>query len=170
MVFVAGQKLGASDLNNLTTAGYVVGRNRRTTAITTTASTQATAQRILSTIASVTTGRSYRISYQGEHFSATVPTSTQVELRITTDNTEPTTSSTQIERSILNHEVANVPDTTHISILYPATATVTLRVVATFFRAVGGAGTMSATSAATSPCEIVIEDCGPTVTVSGTVY
>lgn len=169
MTFTAGQKLGASDLNNLVTSGYVVGRNRRTSAITTTTTTSGTAQRIISTTASVVSGRSYLISYQGEHFCSAVPASTGVELRITTDNTEPTTSSTQVERSILNHEVASVPDTTHISITYPATATGTLRVVATFHRPVGS-GTLTATSSATAPCELVITDAGPTVAVSGTVY
>lgn len=169
MVFTAGQKLGATDLNNLVTSGYVIGRNRRTADISTTVTTQATAARIISTIAAVVNGRSYRVSYQGEHYASAVPTSTQLALVFTTNNTEPVNTSSQMERSIINHEVIATPDTTHISIIYPATATGTLRVAATFHRP-NGSGTLTATSAATAPCEIAIEDCGPTVAVSGTVY
>jgi hypothetical protein len=147
----------------------VVGRNRRTTSISTTASTSGTAQRIISAFASVVNGRTYKLWAHLEIDAATVPATSQVEMRITTNGAEPTVSSTQVARALTDHRVASVPDSLDVIGLYPATATGTLGVMVAFFRAVGS-GTLTNDATSVSLGEIAIEDMGPTVSTSGTVY
>lgn len=161
--------LAAMVTDTATRTQGVVGRNRRTTTLSTTASTSGTAQRIISTTASVTNGRTYKLWAHLEVDAATVPATSQVEMRYTTNNTEPTVSSTQVARAVTDHRVASVPDSLDVIGLYPATASGTLRVAVMLFRAVGS-GTLTVDATSTSLGEIVIEDMGPTVSTSGTVY
>ena len=147
----------------------VVGRNRRTTSIGTTASTSATAQRIISAFASVVNGRTYKLWAHLEIDAATVPATSQVEMRVTTNGTEPTVSSTQVARALTDHRVASVPDSLDVIGLYPSAFTGTLGVMVAFFRAIGS-GTLTNDDTSTSLAEIVIEDMGPTVGTSGTIY
>ena len=147
----------------------VVGRNRRTTSIGTTASTSATAQRIISAFASVVNGRTYKLWAHLEIDAGTVPATSQVEMRVTTNGTEPTVSSTQVARALTDHRVASVPDSLDVIGLYPSAFTGTLGVMVAFFRAIGS-GTLTNDDTSTSLAEIVIEDMGPTVGTSGTIY
>lgn len=156
-----------TDLANRTLG--VVGRNRRTTSKSTTASTSGTAQRIISAFASVTNGRTYKLWAHLEIDAATVPATSQVEMRVTTDGTEPTTSSTQVARALTDHRVASVPDSLDVIGLYPAAFTGTLGVMVSVFRAIGS-GTLTNDATSVSLGEIAIEDMGPTVSTSGTVY
>lgn len=163
-----------SDVTSLTTdlaarSQGVVGRNRRTTSISTTATTSGTAQRIISAFASVVSGRTYKLWAHLEIDAATVPATSQVEMRTTTDGTEPTVFSTQVARALTDHRVASVPDSLDVIGLYPCGFTGTLGVMVAVFCAIGS-GTLTNDAATTSLGEIVIEDMGPTVSTSGTVY
>lgn len=165
--FLGGTKARASALNALLAAGTVVGRNRRTTNLPTAAG--GAIIRVLSTIAVVEAGRMYRVWVQGEHDCGIAPATSQPELRYTTNNTEPTTASTVLTRTLIDHRVATVPDLMHLDALYIPAATGTFRVALCTQRVVG-AGAVAVIASATSPCELVVEDVGPTVAVSGTIY
>jgi hypothetical protein len=162
MAIVAGQKIRASDLN---TIGVVVARNRRTT--NTPAVTAAT--RVLSVIAPVTSGRTYRVLCHGEAFAASVPTTSQLELRYTTNNVEPTTTAPVLARALVNHEVTAVPDTFTIVGEYLSSTTGTLRVVLCTTRVVG-TSTVTVVGDPAFPTHLSVEDVGPTVATTGTVY
>jgi hypothetical protein len=163
MAFTAGQKLRASDLNLL---GSVVGRNLRTT----NSSTFTTIARILSTRAPVKNGRSYRVACQGEVFGNSGAITAQMELRRTTDDTEPTTTSTVLGRALIRvTDTTGVPETFGIETFFHATADGFLRVALCGTRAVGSV-TVAVSADATFPAFIVIEDIGDTVAASGTVY
>src|SRR3546814_17140684 len=101
MTFVAGQKVRASELNDASTAvdQSIVGRNRRTSDSTPAASIV----RVLSVIAPVIAGRTYRVVCDGELYSVLGAATSQSELRYTTNNTEPTTSSTILGRALVRH-------------------------------------------------------------------
>jgi hypothetical protein len=163
MTFVAGTKLRASELNRL---GACVARNRRTTnsaAIT-------TIQRVLSVRAPVVNGRTYRVIAHGEVFGLSGATTTQNELRHTTNDTEPTTTSTVLARALVRHDsTGGVPDSVTIVGEFNATATGFLRVALCCTR-VAGAVTVSWAADPTFPTTLVVEDLGLTVAVSGTVY
>ena len=88
MAFTAGQKIRAGDLNRL---GQIVGRNTRTNLYL---GTMGTRNRILSVRAPVDAGRTYRVWTILECQPTDANTTAQVELRYTTNDTEPTTSST----------------------------------------------------------------------------
>lgn len=163
-------RVDTHDAQFVTHDGYgrgVVGRNRRTTTIATLSS--GAIIRVLSVIAPVTSGRTYRVWVQGEHDCGVAPATTQPELRFTTNNTEPTTTSTVLSRTVIDHRVAAVPDLMHLDVLYPSVFTGTLRVALCTQRVIGSGG-VAVIASATSPCELVIEDVGLTVATSGTVY
>jgi hypothetical protein len=161
----AGSFVLDNDLNNAVAGGTVIGRNKRTTNLTTTGAIV----RVLSTIATVEVGRMYRVWAQGEADAGTVPATSQPELRYTTNNTEPLTSSPVLARTVIDHRVAGVPDLLHLDALYiPATNHI-FRVVLCHQRVVG-AGSVSIIASATSACELVVQDAGETVATSGTVY
>lgn len=162
MAFTAGGKIRAADLNRL---GAIVGRNQRTTNIGTTGAII----RVLSTTAPVVAGRTYRVSAMFEVDAATVPATTQDELRYTTNNTEPTTSSPILNRYLCDHRVSGVPDSEFIEALFFASTTGTLRVALCIQRVVG-AGTVTLAGDPSFPSTLTIEDMGDTVATSGTVY
>jgi hypothetical protein len=168
MTFVAGQKLRASELNDAIVTG-VVGRNIRTTDQTGITTTEV---RTLSTSANVVNGRSYRVWAQFEAYKSAVDATvvlTQHSLRYTTDNTEPTITSTILHRTIFKHDIMATPDSLHCDALFHSAATGVFRVALTSLIAVGS-GTATVAASATVPCILVIEDAGPTVTATGTVY
>lgn len=162
MAIVAGQKIRASDLN---TIGVVVARNRRTT----NSPLATVATRILSVIAPVTSGRTYRVLAHGEAFAPSVPASSQIELRYTTNNTEPTTTSPVLARALVNHEVAGVPDNFTIVGEFLSSTTGTLRVCMCNTRVVGTSN-VSVVGDPAFPTHLSVEDVGPTVATTGTVY
>ena len=98
--------------------GPIVGRYERSTNLT----VGATLTRILSTIATVRAGRTYRIRFKCEGTAASAGATSQVELRYTTNNTEPTTSSTLLNRALWDHRQAAIPDTIVAEGLYHAGA------------------------------------------------
>lgn len=165
MPFTAGQKLKASDLNSATGDG-VIARNIRATGITPPGSTNT---RMLSTIATVTSGRSYKVTAKMEAVSTVSGVTSQTELHYTTDGTEPTSSSTIMGRTIWDHRTSGVPDTVIVEGYYHALASGTFRVALTGYRVVG-TGDIAFSGAATYPMTLTVEDVGLTVAVSGTVY
>ncbi|MGB3443896.1 MAG: chitobiase/beta-hexosaminidase C-terminal domain-containing protein [Actinophytocola sp.] len=153
-----------------TTNYQVIARNERDTNATTTATTAGTAYRIFNTGGPILAGRTYEISGRGSLRSNTAGVTAQIDFRYTTNGTEPTTSSTQIAREILDLADTNVPETITWKFNYEATADVTLRVVAAMFTASGGGQLIFEAAAGPSPGEIVITDMGPTVAISGNIY
>lgn len=164
-LFTAGQLVTASDLNDLPVG--IVGRNQRTSNIT--SSSGATPIRTLSTIASVVSGRTYRVSAMFEVSAATADATSQNELRYTTDNTEPLVSSTVLNRSLIEHGLSGVPDSVFIEAFFICTATGTFRVALCISR-VAGAGNITLEAGATFPATLTVEDMGLTVSTTGTVY
>lgn len=163
MAFTAGQRVRASELNRL---GQIVGRNQR---VTDSAGISAIA-RVLSVTAPVKAGRSYRIICDGEVFSVSGAATSQHELRYTTNNTEPLTTSAIIGRALIRHDsTTGVPDQCHIEGLFNCVADGTLRVVVTTTRAVGAVN-VAWTAASTYPMLLLVEDAGDTVATTGTVY
>lgn len=163
MVFTTGSRIRASELNRL---GALVGRNQRTT----NSAAFTTIVRILSTRGAVKSGRTYRVRSQCEVFPTGGTGISQMELRYTTNDTEPTTGSTVLGRALTGHDTAGVPDTVTIETYHYASADGFLR-VALCGTKVGGTGTGCAVSAdATFPCFITIEDTSDTVATSGIVY
>lgn len=165
--FTAGQKLRASDL--LAFPLGLVARNQRTTTIATTASTAGTAQRILSTGGPVVSGRIYRVSFRGAPRCSAVDATAELWLRYTTNGTEPTASSTGLAQCDVELGTADVPETVFLSKLYVPGSDHTFTVTAAFHRAVGS-GTVTMDTSSTNPTEIVIEDLGESVSISGTIY
>lgn len=167
MTFVAGQKLKASDLNDA--IGYgIIARQQRTTDITTTGAIT----RVMGTIATVTSGRTYAVRAQAEMYkSAATATDvvSQSELRYTTDGTEPTVTSTVLDRAIIHHQITGTPEMLNFTGLFHCTSSGTFRVVLTMIRAVG-TGNITLSGGAAFPAVLVIQDVGLTVAVSGTVY
>lgn len=162
MAFTAGQKVRASALNQI---GVIVGRSQRTTNST----ASATIVRVLSVIAPVVAGRSYRVWCDGEIFSTSTACVAQSELRYTTNNTEPATSSTVLGRSLTPTAAGGTPNMCHIEAFFHAVSTGTLRVAVTTTRVVG-ADTVSWTADATYPMLLVVEDIGDTISTTGTIY
>lgn len=163
MAFTAGQKIRAGDLNRL---GQIVGRNTRTNLYL---GTMGTRNRILSVRAPVDAGRTYRVWTILECQPTDANTTAQVELRYTTNDTEPTTSSTQLARGVCRTPVAGQPVTLYVEGLFAATSAGYLRVAAVGFRA-AGTGYMDFGGAPTYPMLLVVQDAGDTVSTSGTVY
>lgn len=163
----AGSFVLDEDLNAAVAAGTVIGRNRRTTTLAT--ASGGGIIRVLSAIAAVELGRMYRVWVQGEADAGVVPATSQPELRYTTNNTEPLTSSTVLARTVIDHRVAGVPDLLHLDALYIPASDHTFRVALCHQRVVGS-GAVAIIASATSPCDLVIEDAGEVVAVSGTVY
>ena len=166
----AAYTLSASDISTGTLASarlpsFIVGRNQRTSVHT----TSGTIARTLSTTSSVVSGRIYRVWAQFEMYAASAPATSQCELRFTTDNTEPTTTSTVLARALTDHRVTDVPDFVHIDGLYVPASSHTFRVALCVSRVVGS-GNISVSAGATFPAQLVIEDLGPSVSTSGTVY
>ena len=141
-------------------------RNQRTTN-----STLASAiVRVLSVTAPVIAGRTYRVVCDGEVYSNTGAATTQHELRYTTNNTEPTTSSTVLGRAIVRHDsTTGTPDQCHIEALFMCVSTGTLRVAVTTTRVIGSV-TVAWTADATYPMTLTVQDVGDTVSATGTVY
>lgn len=168
MTFVAGEKLRASDLNDAIAAvdQSIVGRNRRTTDSTQSSSII----RVLSVIAPVVAGRTYRVVCDGQTFSNSGAATSQHELRYTTDNTEPTTSSPVLGRTLTRHDsTGGVPDGTHIEAEFVCTTSGILRVAVCTTR-VGGSVAVAWTATSSYPMLLQVIDAGPTVATSGTVY
>lgn len=165
--FTAGQKLRVSDLLEFPLG--IVARNRRTTTISTTANTTGTAQRALSTGGLVYSGRIYRVTFRGAPRCSAVDATAEVWLRYTTDGTEPTASSTGLAQHDVELGTVDVPESMNISVLYVPASDHTFTVTAAFHRAIG-AGTVTLDASSTNPTELIIEDLGEDVSVSGAVY
>ena len=164
MAFTAGSKIRASDLNRL---GNLVARNLRTTNLS--SSSGATPVRVLSVRGPVKAGRTYKVTSVAEFDAATVPATSQNELRYTVDDTEPTVTSTIMQRHLLNHTVASVPSASVVEAYYTASSDGFLRVVLCLSRALGS-GNVTMDADPGFPCTLTIEDVGDTVSTSGTVY
>lgn len=163
MAFTAGQKVRASELNRI---GTLVGRNQRTT----NTAAYTTITRILSVRAPVKAGRTYRVCCQIEEFGNLGSGTGQSELRYTTNDTEPTTTSTLLGRALVHHaSTGSVPDTVSIMAHFNASADGFLRVVLCAQRVIGSV-TLAMSADASFPGFLTVEDVGDTVATTGTVY
>lgn len=163
MAFVAGQRLRASDLNQV---GSLVGRNQRTTNST----LGTTILRVLSASALVVAGRTYRVTAAGEVFSNSGVATTQNEIRYTTNGVEPAATDTVLARALVQHaSTSGVPDSVIIIGNFVAATSGTLFVVVCCTR-VAGAVTVAWAADPTFPMTLTIEDVGTTVSTTGTIY
>lgn len=149
----------------------IVGRNRRSTNVTTVATTAAGAFRIFTARAPVIAGRTYRIYGRGALSHSSAGVTAQVNFHFTTNDAEPTTSSSIMFRMIEPIVASGVPYPIDWSCTYDATADGFLRVTPAMFTA-SGTGTTLTWEAATgpNPAELIIEDKGPTVAIAGAIY
>lgn len=163
MTFTAGEKIRASKLNRL---GTLVGRNKRTT----NSASVTSIARVLSVRAPVIAGRSYRVQLDGEIFGSNGATVCQSELRYTTSDVEPTTTSPVLARAVTRHDsTVAQPDAVSITGIYDATFDAFLRVALCLTRVSGSVGVQYGADS-TFPVHLTIEDVGLTVATSGTVY
>lgn len=162
MAFTAGQRIRASELNQI---GKVVGRNARTTNTTSAPGPYA----VLSVRAPVVAGRSYLCTLQCESFGSVADNVAQHELRHTTNDVEPTTSSAVLFRSLVGHRLVGIPQSVTANGIFDCTATGFLRVLHTVFRA-SGSGNVAISASAAGPEILTVEDIGDTIASSGTVY
>lgn len=151
------------------TALAVIARNRRTTLITTTATTAGTATRIFNTGGQVLAGRTYQISGRGTVRGNVASAVSEIHIRYTTNGTDPVAASTDLLGVFTRADGSGVPESVEWSVEYLAATDHELRVMACFHVAVGG-GTLTFDCSAGNPGELRIEDMGPTVPVSGVVY
>jgi hypothetical protein len=151
------------------TVNAVIARNRRTSLITTTATTAATATRIFNTAGQVLAGRTYKISGRGVVRGTAASSVAEIHLRYTTNGTEPLVTSADLLGVWTRAEGSGVPETVEWSVEYPATSDHELRVMAAIHVAIGG-GTVTFDCSAANPGELKIKDTGPTIPLSGIVY
>lgn len=149
----------------------IVGWNERSTSISTIAVAPDGAHRIFTARASVLAGRTYRISGRGALSHTAAPVTAQVNFHFTTNDVEPVVTDAIMFREIRRLSVTSVPESLIWSHLYKATTDHFLRVTPAMFTAIG-AGSLLVFDAASgpSPGQIIIEDMGPTVPISGTIY
>ena len=170
MAFFSGQKLRASDLNDLIDEDSVlprgnIARGNRTTSSSTT-TTEGGVLRLDDF--PMYLGRTYKIwtspLLMDTSVAADVASS---NLRITTDGSTPSTSSTIL--SSVQAPLANATsgNTVPHSIDYTPTADLLFSVLLTVTR-VSGTGNISLVGAATAPINMVIEDIGLDKTDTGT--
>lgn len=148
----------------------IVGRNRRSTNKTTTATTSGTAQLIFTARASVLAGRTYRITGRTSISHSSATAAAQVEFHYTTNDVEPTAASAILFREIPTFGGVGVPEPLVWSYLYDAATDHVLRVTPAMFTAIGAGTVTWECATGPNPSEIVIQDCGPTVAISGTIY
>lgn len=151
------------------TATRIVGRNRRTTSVDTSATTAGTAFRIMTVQAPVLAGHTYEISVRGEMLNTAAPSTAQIDVRYTTNGVEPTVADTQLYREIVRLDGVSIPESVNGSFTYQATSDVQLRVTSMMFAATG-VGTLTFGASASSPGEMTIEDKGFTVAIAGIIY
>jgi len=163
VAITAGMTAYAADVNLATQK--VIGRGERTTGTSTTTTTELAALRVDDI--PLTGGRSYRVSSSCLIVDSSVAgDAITARLRITTDGTTPTTSST-LFGGILEHVSANGAQSASAIVRYyhPASDE-TLSVLLTVVRA-SGTGNASLIAATGFPIDIVIEDLGPSPTDTG---
>jgi hypothetical protein len=153
---------------NLPTVGRAVARNVKTASTTTTATTGATGTIELSTIASVLAGRTYLVRFRTNLRHSVANSYGEIDLRYTTNNTEPVVGSTLLTQGLLVLMTAATVSTLEVTATYDATAAGTFRVAA--FAYTNVAGTLTVAASATNPTEITIHDVGPTLANTGTAY
>ena len=144
-----------------------VGNNIRTTD---SSAFNTTSVRIMSTRVPVRNGRSYLVIAAGELVVAAAGAATvQSEIRYTTNDTEPTTTSTQLGRGICTLDATGIPTLTTFLSVFNSVANGFFRPVVCSVR-VAGAVNCQWTAASGRPMILYVEDIGPTVSATGTVY
>jgi hypothetical protein len=163
MAFTPGQRIRASDLNVI---GKLVARNSRTT---NTAAINTVETAAISCRGAVTSGRSYLVTFQTEAFGSVAQSAAQLAVRYTTNDVEPTITSTQLCRMLTNNVLVAIPQTTVCEGIFDCTSTGFLRVLGTLIRG-SGTGNVQLSASAAFPTLITIEDIGDTIASSGTIY
>lgn len=152
------------------TARDIVGRNQRTTDVTTTATTPAGAYRIFTARANVLAGRTYAIWGRGSLSHSANLVTAQLNFHYTVDDSEPTVASPIKFREIYDMRGLGIPYAITWYATYVATTDHVLRVTPAMYTATG-AGTLTWQAATgPNPSDLVIQDLGPTVAISGAIY
>lgn len=150
----------------------IVGRNSRSSTLGVPFSGNGVLQRVMSTSAPVRSGRSYRVSSHAELYTDGGTIVVQAELRYTVDGSEPSVSSTLLNRWLGRVVVNDIPITLSPSGIYTPSSGGLLRVVlcVLVFDLGGPDGSYEVGGLAGYPAELVIEDVGQTRATSGTIY
>jgi lysophospholipase L1-like esterase len=143
----------------------LVGRNSRTTSTQTVANTETA---IISVSCPMVAGRSYQIIARMEVDATAPPMTSSTIIRYTTNNTEPTSASTQLRRTLTDHRATSVPDQVEVSGVFDASSAGTLRALITVQRAIGTGNINVRTDG--QALDVWIFDVGSTVATTGTVY
>lgn len=116
---------------------------------------------ILTTQARTIPGHMYQVLVNGEvEMTSSGNASTQHEIRITTDNSAPTVSSTQIGRTVVYQDPSGIPVGVQLAAYFEATSEVNLRVALVSHRPVGST-TCQWTADSDRPMHLMIIDLGP---------
>ena len=144
-----------------------VGNNIRTTD---SSPFTTTLVRIMSTRVPIRAGRSYQIIAAGEVVvNAAGAATVQNEIRYTTNDTEPTTSSTQAGRGLVVLDPGGIPTLTTFVAIVNSSTNGFLRPVVCSVR-VSGSVPCIWTAGSGRPMTLYVYDIGPTNSASGTVY
>jgi hypothetical protein len=165
--FTAGQKLRASNLTAVPLG--LVAWNERTTDITTTATTAATAQRIITTGGPVVAGRQYLVIFDSQFRTSSSTDVVELSLRITTDGTEPTASSLRKCRALVALSVTDVPESLTCQFWYLPTTSHTFTVTSAMHFG-SGTGTLTCDGETDDTTHIAIIDLGLAVAKAGAIY
>ncbi len=138
--------------------GMVAYHKRTTSSTGTTATTQATAQKVIELSAAVKSGRHYRVHVFG-HAMATAYGVSEMGLVHTINGTTPAVTSTALNRCIIEQSNTSVPLMFTMSTGFIPASDHTLKVLLTQFRA-SGTGTHTVEASSTAPLEMWIEDAG----------
>lgn len=152
-----------------TVAGTLVGYNERATDF----GPYTSSTRVMSTIAPVRANRVYLVGMTGECLHSGAGSNVhQHELRYTTNNTEPTTSSTFLARQLINTTIADVPMAVSLTVPFTSSADGFFRVAICSSRPVGSQNAVWTTpgGAGASKVFLTVIDAGPAVSQSGTDY
>ena len=170
MTFFSGQRARAADVNDLIDEDSVlplgiIARGNRTTSSTTT-TTEVGVLRLDDI--PIYTGRTYRIWTTPLQLDTSVANDViRANLRITTDGSTPSTSSTVLTWAQSRADDATNPYTHVISVDYSPAADELLSILLTVART-SGTGNVSILAASTAPINLVVEDIGTDPTDTGT--
>lgn len=148
-------------------AGALVGWQER---YTNSPTFQGTPTKILSARTPVVVGRSYAIVVDGEVEMTTAASGvvTQHEIRVTESDTEPTTSSKQVGRTVVSQDPGGLPTGVHVRAVYSPPLGQVLRAAVVSWRPTGST-TCQWTADTDRPMNISIIDVGPNISPDGVV-
>lgn len=159
----------AATKNYVDTHSFIKRNTRTTAATTTTATTSATAQKVMELDAPMVTGHLYQIYTSSLEPFGTAAATIEIQLTYTVDGTTPAVTSTILNKADVQVISGGIPGTVVLTGRYVAVGSGTLKVLLSYFCAVG-ATTVGLTAGATFPMDIYIQDCGTDPGSTGTNF